>query len=160
MRRVTPHLLAVEDVEGAEAGDGFLAHAAERDVDDLFAVLAGEAAEAGTGWSVAEKCDMAVFAVMAARGEEAFFECVGEVEPGVLPDVSDWSRWKEEEAAAVGRLTNAGADDLAERIRRKEGECRLVFMFGVPGHPPGELARVSRGLKEHDDTVEVAAGWR
>ncbi len=112
-------------------------------MEEFLAVLPGESSERGAGGSVAQDRDVAFFAVVATGGEEAFFEGVGEVEAGVLPDVGDGAGREEEQAAAVRRLAHARSHDLVEIVRREEAEGRFVLMLGVPGHPPGILARVS-----------------
>ena len=98
IRRVRPHLLAIEDVKRAQPLEKLAAEPFERQMDDLAAEPPRQPPPARRRNPGAHDRDVPVLAVQERRGQQPFFERFGEIEPLVDPDVGDRPRRKDEEA--------------------------------------------------------------
>lgn len=92
----------------------------------------------------------------ASGGDETLFECFGEIESWVLPDIRDGARWIEEHGSAVVCHCDPRADHLVFEVSSEERQGRLVGVFGEPSSAPIVVTRVWFGVEDHDGRVELS----
>ena len=74
----------------------FLAELAHRDVDQFLVVLLGHPPPASSRRHRGQERDLRLSRVETGSREQAFLQCVGEVEPRVAPNVGN-AAWREQE---------------------------------------------------------------